>query len=100
MKKLLGILVLCLVLDGCSSPHVYKSESSPQNALVSNLERAIEEDLHFTDSLQNLEPPREQNLILSNLNIRSISKEIQLGLVSRIGFEPTTPSLKGKCSTN
>ena len=52
---------------------------------------------------------KELDLISKELSIKNIdeidhfARYVEMdewGLVSRIGFEPMTPSLKGKCSTN
>ena len=41
-----------------------------------------------------------QKPLVFKLYSLSKTRIFQQGMVSRIGFEPMTPSLKGKCSTN
>jgi hypothetical protein len=35
-----------------------------------------------------------------NFEIQISKFELAVGMVSRLGFEPRTPALKGRCSTN
>ncbi len=42
----------------------------------------------------------EQKLLVSKIYSLSKTMKYQRNMVSRIGFEPMTPSLKGNCPTN
>ena len=60
----------------------------------------FQEHLFHTESIQIPERLLEQKPLVSKLYSLLKTMKYQRDLVSRIGFEPMTPSLKGKCSTN
>ena len=70
-----------------------------QKLIVSILELLENKRLH-TESMQIPERLLEQKPLVSKLYSLSKTMKYQRNVVSRIGFEPMTPSLKGKCSTN
>ena len=84
MKKFLGILVLGLLV--CSNSFAGKIAVKKAIKLPKDIVQGYKNKWNFSCTwTENGNYEKHQNMLV---------------LVSRIGFEPMTPSLKGKCSTN
>ena len=70
-----------------------------QKLIVSILELLEIKGFH-TESIQIFERLLEQKPLVSKLYFLLKTMKYQRNVVSRIGFEPMTPSLKGNCPTN